>query len=241
MLNCVIIDDEERNINKLKGYVEQMDCLRLCFATTNPIEGMKYIEANEPDLIFLDIEMEDLTGMDLAKKLKNKKKVVFITASKDHTLDAFEVGVLDYILKPFGFARFEVSVQKALEYQRSQQESEASVGLVKPSTDLFLKGEVKGQLTRLRLEDIYYVEGRGNYLVFHTKNGVQMALITFRDLEERLAFPQFIRIHKSFIVAYDHIVAIEGGEIVVRTDKKTVNIPIGGSYRERFLQLIQGQ
>lgn len=241
MLKCIIIDDEENNIAKLKGYVQRTDTLELVFTTTDPIEGMKYIQAHDPDLIFLDIQMEELSGMDLAKIVKDKKKIVFTTASDKYTIGAFEEGVLDYILKPFGYARFEKAVQKALDYQRNPQEAVTLAGVAKPSSDLFLRGDAKGQLTRLRLEDIYYVEGRGNYLVFHTKNGTQVALITFRDLEERLTFPQFIRIHKSYIVAYDHIVAVEGGEIVIKTDKKTVNIPIGGSYRERFFQLIQGQ
>lgn len=150
---------------------------------------------------------------------------------------------MDYILKPFGYARFENSVQKALDYQKSKEVAPAppASAVLKPSGDLFLKGDTKTTLTRIRLEDIYYVEGMGNYAGFHTKNGLVMALITFRDLEERLPHPQFLRVHKSFIVAYDQVAAIDGNDIVIKTEKKEVRVPIGCNYRERFLKLIQGQ
>lgn len=241
MLNCIIIDDEAHNIEKLQGYVQRHGGLHLEFTTTDPIEGMNYIKAHDPDLIFLDIQMEELSGIELAKIIKDKKKIIFTTASSEYTLGAFEQGVLDYLLKPVGYARFENAVQKALDYQKNKQETtvpEAPASL-KASGDLFLRGDNKGKLTRLRLEDIYYIQGMGNYQGFHTKNGLSLAIITFKELEERLPHPAFIRVHKSYIIAYDSVVAIDGNELTVRTDKKNVQIPIGAMYREQFLALIQ--
>lgn len=242
MLTCIIIDDEAHNIEKLQNYIQRHEGLQLDFTTTDPIEGMNYLKTHDPDLIFLDIQMEELSGMDLAKIIKDKKKIVFTTASGNYTLGAFEEGVLDYILKPFGYARFENAVQKAMDYQKFKDSllPPPVSAVLKPSGDLFLKGDSKNNLTRVRLEDIYYVEGMSNYAGFHTKNGLVMALITFKELEERLPHPQFIRVHKSFIVAYDQIAAIDGNDVIIKTDKKTVRVPIGGNYRERFLTLIQG-
>lgn len=243
MLTCIIIDDEAHNIEKVQNYIQRHGDLQLEFSTTDPIEGLAYLKTHDPDLIFLDIQMEELSGMDLAKIIPDKKKIVFTTASREYTLGAFEEGVLDYILKPFGFARFENAVQKAMEYQKSKEAVSGPPvsASMKPSGDLFLKGDTKTTLTRIRLEDIYYVEGMGNYAGFHTKNGLVMALITFKELEERLPQPQFVRVHKSFMVAYDQIAAIDGNDVVIKTDKKTVRVPIGGNYRERFLTLIQGR
>lgn len=241
MLNCIIIDDEADNIEKLQGFIQQHGGLQLEFSTTDPIKGMDYIKAHDPDLIFLDIQMDELSGVELAKVIKDKKKIVFTTASDKYTLGAFEEGVLDYILKPFGYGRFENAVQKALDYQKIRQETtvEATPSPVKVSGDLFLKGENKSKLTRLRLEDIYYIQGMGNYAGFCTKNELLLALITFKELEERLPHPAFIRIHKSYIIAYDSVVAVDGNEVTIRTDKKDVQIPIGAMYREQFLTLIQ--
>ncbi|AEI48863.1 LytR/AlgR family response regulator transcription factor [Runella slithyformis] len=242
MLTCIIIDDEAHNIEKLQNYIQRHEGLELEFSTTDPIEGLTYLKSHDPDLIFLDIQMEELSGMDLAKIIPDKKKIVFTTASRDYTLGAFEEGVLDYILKPFGYARFENAVQKATDYKKSKEPAAPPPlpTVLKPSGDLFLKGDAKSTLIRIRLEEIYFVEGMGNYAKFHTKSGLETTLITFRDLEGRLPYPHFIRVHKSFIVAYNQIAAIDGSDIVIKIEKKDVKVPIGGIYREGFLKLIQG-
>jgi len=245
VLNCIIIDDEAHNIALLTRHIQKLDYLQLDFATTNPIEGLSYIHQHPPDLVFLDIQMDELSGIEVAAKVKDKKTIVFTTADKDYTLNAFEIGVLDYLLKPISFDRFLNTVLKAVEHQKSKKPIEApkpleTKSLGSSSGDLFLKGDNKGRTTRLRLEDIYYAEAMGNYVGIHHKNGLLMALMTFRELEECLPHPQFARIHKSFIVAYAHIVALDGTNVVVKTDKKEVEVSIGGNYRESFQRLIHG-
>lgn len=242
MINCIIIDDEAHNITLLKNYIQRLSYLHLLYATTDPIEGLSFISTHDYDLIFLDIQMEELSGMGIAKLITEKSKIIFTTASTVYTVEAFDEGVLDYLVKPISFDRFLKAAQRALNHKQATIiASPLQQSLLSNSTnDIFLKGENKGKMTRLRLDDVYYVQGLGNYVGFHTKNGVIMALLTFRDLEERLPEPRFLRVHKSFIVAYEHITAIDSSEIIIIVEKKTVKIPIGATYREKFFSIING-
>jgi len=241
MLNCIIIDDEEHNIETLRIYAQRVPFLNLVFDTTNPIEGLTYIQEHDPDLVFLDIQMDGLSGMDLVKMLKEKHKVVFTTAASGYSVDAFGEGVLDYLLKPIEFDRFLKAAQRANE-NKKKADSPPPPPPQPVEDDIYIKGDNKGKMTRVRLDDICYVQGMGNYVGVYTKNGSRMmTLLTFRDLEERLPYPRFIRVHKSYMVAYDCISGIDGNELILKVDKKELNIPIGGIYRERFLTLIQGR
>ncbi len=239
MLNCIIIDDEPHNIEKLRAYIARVDTLRLVFATSDPLEGATYVVTNDFDVVFLDIQMDEMDGTEVAKLIADKKKIVFTTASSAYTLGAFEVGVLDYLHKPFGFERFLNTIQKAQDYQNAKKLAAAAVTAPTslPSTDLFLKGDGKSKTVRIRQADILYVEGQSNYAKIITKTGFLMPLITLKELEERLLYPQFMRVHKSYIVAYEAIVGIDGNDLIVQGEKKEVKIPIGAMYREQVFAL----
>jgi two-component system, LytTR family, response regulator len=238
MLHCIIIDDEPHNIEKLRAYIARIPTLRLVFSTSDPLEGATYVVTNDFDVVFLDIQMEEMDGIEVAKLIADKKKIVFTTASSAYTLGAFEGGVLDYLHKPFGFERFSNTIQKAQDYQNIQKwAAPATEAPLLPSTDLFLKGDGKSKTVRIRQADILYVEGQSNYAKIITKTGFLMPLITLKELEERLLYPQFMRVHKSYIVAYEAIVGIDGNDLIVQGEKKEVKIPIGAMYREQVFAL----
>lgn len=236
MLKCIIIDDETHAIELIKTYISRVPYLNLVFSTTDPIEGLNYINSYNPDLIFLDIHMDELSGPQVVKMLKDKSKVIFTTAYSDYAIDAFEEGVLDYLLKPISFERFMKATQKAV----SENIQAAPIPSVSPEkSSIFIKVENKGKMLRIKLEDIIHVEGMRNYIGFHTQSsGLILGLLTFKEVEEALPEPQFIRIHKSHIIAFDRIVGIDGNEVVIRTEKKETKIPIGITYKDKFLSMI---
>jgi DNA-binding LytR/AlgR family response regulator len=235
MLNCIIIDDEDHAIELLKLYISRLPYLNLTFTSNNPIEGLAYIRANNPDLIFLDIHMDELSGPQVVKMLQEKSKVIFTTAYADYAIDAFEEGVTDYLLKPISFERFLKATQKMLDRNLSEQKNAPKPEI----SDIYIKVENKGKMVRIKLNDIYYIEGLRNYIGFHTQtNGLIMGLLTFKEVEEALPETTFFRIHKSYIIALDRIIGIDGNEVIIKTDKKEVKIPIGVTYKERFLSLL---
>jgi two-component system, LytTR family, response regulator len=233
MINCIIIDDEPHNVEIIKSYVSRLNYLHLAFATTDPIEGLNFINEHQPDLIFLDIQMEELSGLQLASIIKDKSKIVFTTANSAFAIEAIAIGMLDYLVKPIKFDRFLQAVQRAVD--NAAKTAEASLPQDK---DIFVKIDNKGKSVKIKLDEIYYCQGMSNYIAIHTANGIVMPLISFGELEKKLAVPNFIRIHKSYLVAYQHIVGIEGGEVIVKTEKKNMNIPIGPSYRDKLMAII---
>ncbi|MCU0341135.1 MAG: LytTR family DNA-binding domain-containing protein [Spirosomaceae bacterium] len=241
MLTCIIIDDESINVEKLRGYIARLNTLELVFATTDPIEGANYVTTSAFDLVFLDIQMEEMNGIELARLIADKLKIIFTTASREYSVEAFEMGVLDYLHKPFGYDRFLKAVQKALDKQESKKSLPASIELVPLSLydDIYLKGDTKSKLVRVRLVDILHVQADGNYLKVFTVNDMVMTLMTLKELEGQLPYPYFMRVHKSYIVAYDAIESLDGNEIIIKGNKKNSHIPIGGNYREAFLAYIK--
>jgi two-component system, LytTR family, response regulator len=234
MLNCIIIDDEEHAIELLTTYISRTPYLKLVYSTTNPIDGLAYINGNSPDLIFLDIHMDELSGPQVVKMLKDKSKVIFTTAYSNYAIDAFEEGVLDYLLKPISFERFLKATQKATIAEIAQPATASS-----DKSSIFIKVENKGKMLRIKLEDIIHVEGMRNYIGFHTQSsGLILGLLTFKEVEEALPEPQFVRIHKSHIIAFDRIMGIDGNEVMIKTDKKETKIPIGITYKEKFLSMV---
>lgn len=234
MLSCIIIDDEDHAIELLTLYISRTPYLKLVYATNNPIEGLEFIKNHNPDLIFLDIHMDQLSGPQVVKMLKEKSKVIFTTAYADYAIDAFEDGVTDYLLKPISFERFLKATQKI--FDRKLTDTKPSS---KPETnDIYVKVENKGKMIRVKFDEIMYVEGLRNYIGFHTTSGLVMGLLTFKEVEDSLPDSKFIRIHKSYIIALDRIVGIDGNEVVLRTDKKEIKLPIGITYKEKFLSMI---
>lgn len=231
MIKCVIVDDEPSAVDILKIYTEKVPYLNLQLATSNPIEALSFIQNNPVDLVFLDINMPDISGLGFAQLVAGKAKVVFTTAYSEFALDSYKYDALDYLMKPVPFDHFLRASQKAL--MALSFNTKTQVVEKKESVDdyIFVKTEHKGKLTKVMFRDILYIEGLKNYVSIYTENKEQViTLLTMKEMEERLPEISFFRSHKSYIVSLDKIKAIDGGEIILQSAKDRV--PLSSTFRD---------
>jgi DNA-binding LytR/AlgR family response regulator len=234
-LRCLIIDDKPLAIDILADYVNKTPFLGLAGSTVNPIEGLGILRNQNIDLVFLDIQMPELTGLQFMKITGKQCLVILTTAYTDYALDGYEHDVVDYLLKPIAFDRFYRAAEKALKQSSPPQALTYSEPLptIKTVTEyLFVKTEHRIQ--RIILRDVLYVEGVQNYVSIHTADTRVMSLQTLKSLEEQLPTGDFMRVHRSFIVNVHHITSVERGRIFIGD---TV-IAIGDKYREGFYKII---
>ncbi|UYQ91838.1 LytTR family DNA-binding domain-containing protein [Chitinophaga horti] len=230
MINCIIIDDEQHAIDLLTHHIEKTPFLNLVYSTTEPLEALQLLNQQKIDLIFLDVQMPSMTGIDFIKAINGKSKVILTTAYSEYAMEGFENEVVDYLLKPISFARFIKGAQRALSLIQPSLPAQP----VEESDYIFVKTEQKGKLLKININDILFIEGLKNYVTIHTRQGERIiALLNIRDLEERLTQPKFYRTHKSFILATTFIRMIEGNQVHLEHTKET--IPIGDTYREGFM------
>lgn len=235
MINCLIVDDEQHAIDILMHYVQQTPYLNLVSSTTNPIEALQIIATQNVELVFLDIQMPELSGIDLIKAIQGKAKVILTTAYSEFALQSYELDVVDYLLKPIRFPRFLTAVQKAMKLLSDDTVHENEI-----SDDyIFVKTELKGKLLKINLDEIDYIEGMKNYVAIH--RGLQKTLVytSMKDIEEKLPQKQFIRVHKSFIIPIEKITGIEGN--VVRLKNVNAEILIGENYKPKLMEIIKGK
>ncbi len=237
MIKCIIVDDEPSAVDILKIYVEKIPYLSLQLATTDAIEALTFIQTNQTDLIFLDINMPDISGLDFAKLTQNKAKIIFTTAYSEFALDSYQYNTVDYLMKPVSFDDFLRASQKVLNNITPQ--SKESTPNEKESVDdyIYVKTEHKGKIAKIMFKDILYVESLKNYVAIYTTDKEQIvSLLTMKEMEERLPSNNFFRCHKSFIVALDKIKAVDGNEIIFQELKDKV--PIGATYRDSFFLIL---
>jgi DNA-binding LytR/AlgR family response regulator len=234
MLSCFVIDDEPAAVDILTNYIEKTPFLTLVGSTNNPIEAIQLLQNQKIDLVFLDIQMPYLSGLDLMKVIQGKSKVILTTAHSEYALEGFEQDALDYLLKPIPFERFLKAAQKAL-YNSAFA---TSTWQAPPTEDdyIFVKTE-KGKMIKINFNEIMYVEGLKNYLSIYTKEDRIITLLNVKDLEERLPPKKFMRVHKSYIVSLDRIKAVDGNQILLKDMKAYV--PLGETYRTVFFQTLQ--
>lgn len=225
--NCIIIEDEPLAAEKLTGFIEKIPFLALSASFRNSLEGFHYLKEHAVDLLFLDIQMDGLTGIELLESLDRKPTVILTTAYQEYALKGYELHVSDYLLKPYPFARFLKAVNKVYDDWSKRL----------PSGDhknIFIKTEYR--IEKIAVDSILYIEGMSDYLRIHLADGHKiMCLQKFSAFEEALPCHQLIRVHKSFMVAIAKIDAIE--RLRIRIGDQL--IPIGNTYKERFFELIQ--
>ncbi len=228
-LNCVIVDDEYLAIKVLEDYVARNQNLQKIKAFTKPMEALAFLQSNPVDLLFLDIQMPDLDGFGLLSKLGNPPLVVFTTARPDYAVKAYELKVLDYLLKPISISRFEQAVQKAIEYAGYINLKDThTVDCID-----YLMINSGFQVHKVMLKDIIYVQGLGEYVRIHCLSGKNyITLLALKSLESQFEGLALIRVHKSFIVNLDHIRSFSHSEILAINGKQ---IPIGRTYRKEVL------
>jgi DNA-binding LytR/AlgR family response regulator len=237
MINCIIVDDEQHAIDILETYVAQTPSLHLAGTTTNPMEALQMVSAQKIDLVFLDIHMPELSGIDFIKAINGKVKVILTTAYSEFALESYELDVVDYLLKPIRFPRFLQSVQKAVSELNELSMSHSST---EGNDDyIFVKTESKGKLLKINLNEIDYIEGMKNYVAIFRSGQKTLVYTSMKELEERLPHKQFIRVHKSFIIPISKITGIEGN--MLRLKNVTTEILIGDSYRPELMELIKNK
>ncbi|MFH1160441.1 MAG: LytTR family DNA-binding domain-containing protein [bacterium] len=235
-ITCITVDDEPLALEVLEDYIHKIPFLQLVKSFDNALQAMDFLRHEQVDLMFLDIQMEELTGIQMLNILNPKPEVIFTTAYDQYALQGYELDVADYLLKPISFERFVKSVDKVHEKlcrQANPKCPSEEISIFNPKIDyFFIKSGFK--LHKVSFSEILYVEGQGDYLKIVTRKARIMTLQTFKGIEETLPPGNFIRVHKSYIIAIDKIVSIEGNMVKV-ADKL---IPVGENYKKSFQMLL---
>ncbi len=232
LINCIVIDDEYPAIQQMEDYIARVPFMRLLKSFDNAIEPINFLQKNTVDVIFLDIEMEGFTGLQLINVLQHKPRIVLTTAYDRYALKAFDLNVCDYLLKPISFERFIQAIDKLFDLFVREKSADTSVNQYRRDY-FFVKTEYRIQ--RIDFDDILFVEGMKEYLRIHTKKEKIMILESFKNLEESLPSDNFIRVHKSYIVALDKIVSVEKNKITIGS---TI-IPVSETYKESFFMMLK--
>jgi two-component system, LytTR family, response regulator len=231
-LNCVIVEDEPLARNLITDYVNKVPGLNLVEACANPLAAIEVLRNNKVDLLFLDVQMPEITGITLLKSLHNKPMVILTTAYSEYALEGYELDVVDYLLKPITFERFLKAVDKAA--QRADNSKPIPVSIEREPAQPFVFVKDGTKLVKVRFDEILYVEGLKDYVTIHTRQQKIVSLQRLKALETQLPPDRFIRIHNSFIVALTAIDVVHKGEVQIG-DKF---IPIGDTYRKSFKEFI---
>lgn len=237
-INCIAIDDEPLALDIITAYCKRVPFLNLVQSFSNAIDTLEYIRNHRVDLMFLDIEMEGLTGIQLLKTLKHKPFVILITAFDNYALQGFELDVTDYLMKPVSFERFLKGVNKVYDLMQkdlNMQPAATEQAMLKAEAEpnsFFIKTETR--IEKIPASEVLYVEGMGDYWRIVTTRKRIMTLMNARQLEDILREPRFCRVHKSYFVALDKIEFIERRSIKI-TD---IRIPVSDTYQKHFFDLI---
>lgn len=228
MIQCIAIDDEPLALRQIENYIEKTPFLELKETFESALDAISYIHENKIDLMFVDINMPDLNGMDFVKSLSNLPKVIFTTAYAEYALEGFKVDAIDYLLKPIGYADFLKAAEKAKE--RVVSKANEYTRIHSNEKFLFIKSEYK--VLRINLSEIKYIEGMREYVMIHLVNEKPvMTLMSMKKMDEFLSGINFMRVHRSFIVNLDKITTVERNRIVF--DNK-VFIPVSEQYKLKF-------
>lgn len=224
-INCIIIEDEPLALERTKSYVLRLPYLNLLAWFDSGIDAIAFLKDNKVDLILLDINMDELSGIQLLENTKIESEVIITTAYTEYALKGFDLNVTDYLLKPFTFERFLQAMDKA-------KNSLTKKEVFKEKDFIFVKTEYR--LEKVSFNEILYIEGMRDYRRIHMNDKRIMTLQTFKDFEQEIPSNIICRVHKSFMVSLDKIVSIERDRIKI----KDVLIPISGTYKKEFLELI---
>ncbi len=221
-INCIILDDEPFAVKLIADYASKISRLNVLYADSDVFKAIEVLNTESVDLIFIDIQMPQLTGIELMQMFNQKYNFIITSAYPQYAMEAFQFHVIDYLLKPITFNRFYQSVEKFIRWQETFQVQE------KTGDDyLFVKADRKHY--KIALTDILYIEGLRDYIRIHTNDEKIMALENMKDILEKLPSNQFIRIHRSYIIPKDKIKVIDGNQIVMKSGNA---LPIGETYRK---------
>ncbi|MCC6684940.1 MAG: response regulator transcription factor [Bacteroidia bacterium] len=229
-LKCLIVDDEPLALDVLENFIKRTPDLELVGRCENAMQAIQTLKEKQVDLLFTDIEMPEFNGIELVKSLNTKPLIIFTTAHPEYAVQGYELDIVDYLLKPIAFDRFVKSVNKASELMNFKKGESSG----KDQLDyIFIKSEQK--YIKVNFSDILYIEALADYVKVHTPEKRIITLQTMKNLEDKLPSEQFVRVHRSFIIALDKINSISGNVIYMNKDE----VPIGKNFREEFFKIIQ--
>lgn len=236
-IKCIVVDDEPLAIDKITEYITRIPYLELLASFDNAIDALEFLRDKKTDLVFLDIQMDKFTGIQLLEILRNPPKIIITSAYDNYALKGYELDVTDYLLKPISFERFLKAVNKVggeIRSDQSARPASETEETVKPPADyIFIKADY--HMHKVKLENILYIEGMKDYLRLHLPNERLMTLMSFMKMEKVLPPEKFMRVHKSYIVSLDHIERIERNIIMIAGQK----IPIGNKYKKEFFEYLE--
>lgn len=224
-MNCIVVDDNKMARTAIKLMIEQVDFLHFKKECANPIEAVDYLKTEDIDLVFLDVEMPGMTGMELIKNLKKRPIIILITSKEDYAVEAFELSVADYIIKPVSLSRFALAVSRAKELFDSKDVKKE----ITPKDYIFVRSN--SILTKIKLDDIMYLQALGDYVNIFSGNRRNTVHCTLKSMEEKLPINKFYRLHRSYLVAIDHVDHVE--ENAAYVGKHT--LPIGEQFKKELL------
>jgi two-component system, LytTR family, response regulator len=233
MYTCIIVDDQPEAVGLIKDHVSKVPQLSVLLMSTDSIEALTFLDKTKPDIIFLDIEMPGMSGIEFIENIKakwgnNMPKVVFITGNCEYALSGYEYGVVDYLLKPISFVRFKKCIDRIID-DLDKRNTPAE----RPN---FFFVEDNGKKVKINFDDIIYIEGAGNYIIIVTGEIKIVIYRTMNALQELLPDNKFMRVHKSYILAINKVQAIRGNELMISVKNTEMNIPIGVTYKENVMK-----
>lgn len=235
-IKCIAIDDEPLALEKIKGYIERVDHLKLSGTFNNAIDALSFLQTEKADVIFLDVQMEELTGIQMIESMAEMPVVILTTAYDRYSIAGYNLNVTDYLLKPYSFQRFMQAVNKAYDALSIRRKEKPQLIINNGETSLkgfmFVKSE--GKLVRVDYDKILYIEGMKDYVMIHTSSDKIMTMQGITHLMDYLPGNRFVRIHRSYIVAIDKIEAIERQTVLIDNEI----LPIGSSYKKHFMYVI---
>lgn len=220
IINCIIIEDEPLAMERAKEFVQKVSFLKLMQTFDNGLDAISYLKTESVDLIFLDIQMDEFTGIHLLESLNRRPEVIIISAFNEYAVRGFDLNVTDYLLKPYSFERFMLAALKVFDKIKS----------TKKDTQDFIFIKTEYRLEKVFFDQILFIEGMRDYRQIHTSEKKIMTLETFKELESKLPSNQFVRVHKSYLVSINKIESIERDRIKIQKDL----IPISDTFRENF-------
>jgi two-component system, LytTR family, response regulator len=232
-LRAIAVDDEPLALEVIRRFADKVPSLELLATFQNSIDAADFLQKESVDLMFLDIQMPDLNGMQMLQTMAERPMVIFTTAYSEYAVDSYEHHAIDYLLKPIVFDRFFMAVNKALNQRKAQAALDAQEEASKDF--LFIKSDTR--FFKVNLADIRYIEGMRDYIALHTPKQRILTLMSMTNMLKKLPEDRFMRVHKSYIIGLDHITLIQHNHVFI-DDKE---IPISSSYKEAFLGFVEGK
>lgn len=225
---CIVVDDEPPAIRIVENYIKQIPNLKLIFSTTKPLEAIAFMEKEDFDIAILDIQMPNITGIQLSKIIKSNVKVIFTTAYSEFAVESYNLKALDYLLKPFEFERFYSAIKKI--------DSKKHNNLPKENNYVFVKKDSKNNFEKIATDAILFIEGLKNYVAIHTISGEQIITYnTLKSIISSLPKDEFIQIHKSYIISISKIETTTTNVVILN---RNIELPIGNAYKTLFFEKI---